>query len=98
MKRFCLLMMGCSFLFAFFVISAGAQEAIQPKGTNAEKNMTIKTRQAKPVEMPQATSKRDQVSGPTGYVPESDEETQETPNPLDKNASQAINPLHDPVR
>lgn len=60
-------------------------------------DITEKPRKARPVEMPRATSKRDQVSV-TGYGDDPGEETQERPNPMGKDASQAINPLHDPVR
>jgi len=50
--------------------------------------MTNKARKAKPVEMPQATSKSDQISSrPAGYGDDGQEEpTQEwKPNPLDNN-------------
>ncbi|HAR95881.1 MAG TPA: hypothetical protein DCR97_07965 [Deltaproteobacteria bacterium] len=98
MKRLYSLMMSCAVLFAFFVISVEAQDVLKPKGTTAEKIMTNKTHKAKPVEMPEATSKRDQVSAAGYHDKEEGEETQEfRPNPLDKNASQAINPIHDPV-
>ena len=98
MKRLCFLMISCALLFTFFVISTEAQEVVKPKGATAEKIMTDKTQQAKPVEMPQATSKRDQLSATGYHDKEEGEETQERPNPLDKNSSQVINPLHDPVR
>lgn len=100
MKRLCSLMISCALLLAFFVNGVKAQEVQKPKGTTAEKTMTNRARKAKPVEMPQATSKRDQVSSPSkGYgYDDGDEPTQARPNPLDKNASQTINTLHAPVR
>jgi hypothetical protein len=99
MKRLCSVMMVCAFSLAFFVVGAEAQGVQKPKGTTAEKIVTITTQKAKPVEMPQSTSKREQVSATGYHDKEEGEETQEfKPNLLDKNASQAINPLHDPVR
>lgn len=98
MKRLCSLMMSCAFLFTLFVISVEAQEVQKPKGAIAGKITTNKTLKAKPVEKPQSTSKSGQVSV-SGYGSDPGEETQELkPNTLDKNASQAVNPMHNPVR
>jgi hypothetical protein len=101
MKKLFSLTLSCAFLLAFFVSGVKAQEVQKPKGATAKKIMTNKVQKAKPVEMPQATSKRDQLSSHSaGYGgDEEGEPTQEwKPNTLDDKASKSINPLHDPVK
>lgn len=99
MKKLCSLMMLCGFLFAFSIISVEAHDALKPNETTAKKIVTNKTRKAKPVEMPQATSKRDQVSATGFHDREEGEETQELkPNILDKKATKTIKLQHNPVQ
>ncbi|NLD35669.1 MAG: hypothetical protein GX654_02250 [Desulfatiglans sp.] len=97
MKRLYLLVMVCMFLMVFIVGNAGAKEAQKPKETSKE-SIINKPKKAKPVEMPQAASKRDQVSATGYHDKEVGEETQEMPNPLDNTSPQITDPLKDPVR
>ncbi|MBN2654352.1 MAG: hypothetical protein JXR79_04465 [Nitrospirae bacterium] len=99
MKRLCLTLMSCAFLFAFFVINVEANDILKPKDTSVKNPSATKPLKAKPVEKPKSTSKRDQVSATGYHDKEEGEETQELkPNVLDKKATGAINPRHDPIK
>lgn len=97
MKRLCSLMLTCAFLLAFFVISIEAEELQKTKVAPAKKITAVKAQKAKSVEVPQAASKRNQLSS-TGYGSDPGEDTQERPKPLDTNAAKTRKPIQGSVQ
>ena len=74
MNRYCLILVGAS------LCAAGLAQADVPA---VKKPGTTRSLQAKPVQMPQATSDRDKAGATGFHDKEQDEPTQEHPNPMD---------------
>ncbi|MCK7496038.1 MAG: hypothetical protein MZW92_37615 [Comamonadaceae bacterium] len=62
-----------------------------------EKPASIRPVKAKPAKKPKATSSKDKLSA-TGYGEDPGEETQERPNPLNRQGLERTEPVKSPVR
>jgi len=68
-----------------------------PLVQQVEKPASIRPVKAKPAKKPKATSSKDKLSV-TGYGEDPGEETQERPNPLNRQGVQRPEPITSPVR
>ncbi len=84
-------------LLAMPVVTLNAQQEEKPTVPQLQKPDAMSPVKAKPVQKPKSTTARDKVSV-SGYGEDPGEETQERPNPLNKQGVTRPDPIKGPLR
>lgn len=95
MQKTAILTAFCILLLPLYALSAQHGAVVDTR--QVEKPAKVGPVKAKPVQKPKATSTKDKLSV-TGYGEDPGEETQERPNPLNRQGLERSEPIKSPVR